>query len=643
MVFKLNRYRKARLKFSIVSLAIYIAGVILFSVWNFRYDKKLLLKKIDNQLYSAASNVKYLLPSSFFESAVDSGKINNRTDWQNIGILTRYAHSVHIDFIYTLIKKDGKIYFTSCSTNLDELNTSNYVKYWDPYPEASKDIFRSIENNKAIYGTSDDHWGKFRSVFIPFKTKSGNITVLAADYKYQKINQTIITSTKNAIFKGFFFILLAFPMIFSIYFLQRKSSKYLEKKIKERTEELTEEINERKKIEEALKSSYHQLEEMAVKANSASQAKSSFLATMSHEIRTPMNGIIGMIEILKQSDLSTEQKDSLNIIDFSANNLLAIVNDILDFSKIESGQIEYEFIPFNISKSIEDIIKLLSFKTTDKNISLKFEIDSDVPHFIIGDQVRINQIILNLTNNAIKFTEKGSVKIHLSKIGSDDTFIELKFMIIDTGIGISTEGRSKLFKEFSQVHNYNTNKFGGTGLGLAISKKLAEQMGGKIGVESKLGKGSSFWFTIKVKSSTKETYLQSINKPIIKKMEQILEILVAEDNVINQKIVTANLKKMGHKVTLANNGKIAVEMFKEKSFDMILMDVQMPEMNGIEATQIIRIIEENENKKPIFIVAMTANVLKEDIEHYIKIGMNAYLSKPFKIEELVKLLNQVQK
>ncbi len=356
-----------------------------------------------------------------------------------------------------------------------------------------------------------------------------------------------------------------------------------------------------------------------------------------------MNGIIGIIEILKQSDLSTEQKDSLNIIDFSANNLLAIVNDILDFSKIESGQIEYEFIPFNISKSIEDIIKLLSFKTTDKNISLKFEIDSDVPHFIIGDQVRINQIILNLTNNAIKFTEKGSVKIHLSKIGSDDTFIELKFMIIDTGIGISTEGRSKLFKEFSQVHNYNTNKFGGTGLGLAISKKLAEQMGGKIGVESKLGKGSSFWFTIKVKSSTKETYLQSINKPIIKKMEQILEILVAEDNVINQKIVTANLKKMGHKVTLANNGKIAVEMFKEKSFDMILMDVQMPEMNGIEATQIIRIIEENENKKPIFIVAMTANVLKEDIEHYIKIGMNAYLSKPFKIEELVKLLNQVQK
>ncbi len=643
MNIKSSKYKKKRLKFSIFSLAIYFVGILIFSYWNYQNDKDNLLKAVDKQLFSVATNIRNILPASFFEISHKSGLLSSSQDWKNIKILTQFANSFDITFIYTMVKKDGKIYFTSCSTNLDEIKKNNYVKYWTYYDEASEIMINAFENEYPVYETTTDKWGKFRSVFVPYKGINEEVVLLCADYDYSKVNDTIYSRTKTTIIKGFFFIFLAFPMFFSVYYLQRKSSKHLENKINERMLELTDEINERKSVEEELKKSYTQLEDLAIKANAASQAKSSFLATMSHEIRTPMNGIIGMINILKQSELTVEQKDSLSIIDFSANNLLAIVNDILDFSKIESGQIELENIPLDLYKGIDDIIKLLSFKTTDNNIALKREIESDVPRFIIGDPVRINQIVLNLTNNALKFTENGSVCIKIEKLNEIDDYITLRIYVIDTGIGISKDGMDKLFKEFSQANSHITRKYGGTGLGLAISKRLAEQMGGDIGVESILGKGSSFWFTIKVKICTNDIYLNSKHQPIIKKMEHKLEILVAEDNIINQKIVTANLKKMGHKVDVAQNGKIAVDMFKLKNYDIILMDVQMPEMNGIEATQIIRIIEENENRKPIFITAMTANVLKEDIEHYLKIGMNTYLSKPFKVYELVNLLNKIQK
>lgn len=638
---KLNRYKQLRIKLLLFSIIFYISGILVFSYWNYKNDKNILLKEADNKLYSVANNIKYILPSSFFELNHDSLIINKSVDWKNIKTLTQFAHSFHVDFLYILVKKNNKVYFVSCGTNINELNRNNYVRYWTEYHEASNKLSHAFESKIPVYETSIDQWGKFRSILIPIKNSKGEIMLLGADFEFSRIKNKIYLSTFTTTLKGFFFIFLALPLFLSVYYIQRKNSKHLESMVMERTQNLSNEIIERKNIEAELKKSYTQQEELVIKANAASQAKSNFLATMSHEIRTPMNGIIGMINILKQSDLTNEQKDSLNIIDFSANNLLTIVNDILDFSKIESGKIELDNIPFDIYKSIDYIIKMLSFKTTDKNISLRRIVDSDVPRFIIGDPVRINQIILNLTNNAIKFTEKGNVSIHLEKVNTENEYITLKLNVIDTGIGISKEGIKKLFKDFSQANSNISRKYGGTGLGLAISRKLAEQMGGEIGVESKLGEGSLFWFTIKIKESTQENYLQSIYQPILKKMDKKLEILVAEDNIINQKIVTTNLKKMGHRVEVASNGQIAVELFKEKHFDIILMDVQMPETSGIDATINIREIEKNENRDPIFIVAMTANVLKEDIENYLKIGMNSYLSKPFKIEELIKILNNI--
>lgn len=377
-------------------------------------------------------------------------------------------------------------------------------------------------------------------------------------------------------------------------------------------------------------------------AESATKSKSRFLANMSHEIRTPMNGIIGMANILKTSKLDHDQQEHLNLISISANNLLAIINDILDLSKIESDQLTFENIDFDLIENINDIIKILQIKTNEKNIDLNISYTDNTPQYIKGDPIRLNQIILNLVNNAIKFTDKGSVNVFVSKIYENNNKIKLMFKIIDTGIGISDAGQKKLFKEFSQVYSYTTRKHGGTGLGLAISKKLSEKMNGEIGVESELGKGSTFWFTVEVGIGNSPDKIENeISELNNIKSNKSLRILIAEDNLINQKVARMTLEKLGHFIDIAENGEIAVEKYLANEYDLILMDVQMPIMNGIDATRQIRKIEEAINKtKGIKIVAMTANVMKEDKEEYLASGMDDYVSKPFKINELISILEK---
>ncbi len=531
-------------------------------------------------------------------------------------------------------------------------------------------------------------------------------------------------------------------------------------------------------------------------AEAATRAKSEFLANMSHEIRTPMNAVIGMSDILAQTRLTDEQYEYLEIISTSANNLLVIINDILDFSKIEAGRLSIDSINFNVRDVIESVADMIAPKAHKKGLELVTLIEPEIPLQILGDSSRLHQILLNLANNAVKFTDKGEIVIsthihRVEKIGVSDV-IYLMFRVKDTGIGISQEDKQFLFKTFSQLDTTSTRKYGGTGLGLAISRKLAELMGGEIGVESVKGKFSTFWFTCRfeaVKESSSKIpiwapdfrglkvlivddnstnrfilnkYLQvrdcicreagdaleamsklrtavSENTPfdlalldfqmpeysgaqlaeMIKKDPQIkntplillssstayqtheelrrsgfsallykpikqtqlfrsiaglmgeehvaetanqvepsdphkltepektpLDILLVEDNVFNQKVAIFNLKKFNHRVDLAENGRAAIERFSNRHYDLVLMDIQMPVMDGYEATQAIRKIEHEKSMQTgatihTPIVAMTANAMTEDVDRSYKAGMDAHLSKPFNSEKFISVVHDI--
>ena len=404
-----------------------------------------------------------------------------------------------------------------------------------------------------------------------------------------------------------------------------------------------EELLARVNLHLALKKTQEELKEARNVAEGLAKAKAMFLANMSHEIRTPLNGIVGMVDILKNTDLDEQQKEFLDIVDVSSENLLMIINDILDYSKIEAGQIAFEKIKFNIRQEIDEVKKLLYYKSNEKKLEFSIEVDSKVPKMLLGDPLRLKQVLINLSNNAIKFTTEGFVKIKVSLEKAIVQQYKLYFEVQDSGIGISKENQKKLFQSFSQADASTTRKYGGTGLGLAISKKLTQLMNGEIGVNSVEGEGATFWFNAVFDGAEIVSAKDEVNESAdIQEIDQMkLKILLAEDNIINQKVCVLNIRKLGHEVIAASNGIEAVELFANMNFDMVLMDIQMPGMNGLEATKAIRKMEkENGVDKKVPIVAITANLFKDDVKKFLNNGMNDHLGKPFKPSDLEMVIQK---
>ncbi|MDX1958758.1 MAG: ATP-binding protein [Leptospiraceae bacterium] len=392
--------------------------------------------------------------------------------------------------------------------------------------------------------------------------------------------------------------------------------------------------------------SFEEMEEMirerTYELEKANHTKDIFLANMSHEMRTPLNGILGVIQLLNHKKRSPEEEEYFRVISLSGETLLSIINDILDYTKIDSGKLELDNNNFEVKTTIDDTVKMFYPIALKKEIELEHEYDDSIPKFLNGDPTRLRQILFNLIGNAIKFTERGKVKVITKLLSIDENKIRLRITIEDTGIGIEETNITKLFQSFTQADSSVSRKYGGTGLGLVISKKLCELMNGHIEVESEYGKGSSFTFEVELILPDDSTPLEK--KEIIQSKPidyNEWNFLVAEDNEINKMVAKELLAKIGIKPDFVNNGRAAVEAVQKKDYDLIFMDIQMPEMDGEKATIVIR--EEMGKKQRPYIIAMTANAMKGDKEKYISIGMNDYISKPFKLEELQEKIETIWK
>ncbi|MDR6941042.1 PAS domain-containing hybrid sensor histidine kinase/response regulator [Mucilaginibacter pocheonensis] len=371
-------------------------------------------------------------------------------------------------------------------------------------------------------------------------------------------------------------------------------------------------------------------------AEQAAIAKSQFLSTMSHEIRTPMNAVIGFTHLLIQQDPKPEQMDYLNVLKFSAENLLVLINDILDFNKIEAGKIEFESVDFSVHDLMDNIRYAQLQKANDKGIQLKLMVDRDLPNAVIGDPVRLGQILTNLISNAVKFTEKGKVSISASLIKHDNENATIGFEVEDSGIGIPADKLDHIFERFTQASADTTRKFGGTGLGLAISKKLVELQGGAITVSSEFGKGSVFSFSLSFKQSSKQI---NRNKPdealYLSASLKGTRLLIAEDNQVNVMLAKQFIKLWDIECDVAENGLLALQLVQTNDYDMVLMDLQMPEMDGYQTTEAIRQLP-NEKFQNLPIIALTASAMLDIKDKAFVVGMNDYISKPFNPNELYR-------
>ena len=605
--------RMERLKFTALA-TLYVLACAIYMLYLYGQAKQAIDENINNKLYFGALATSAILGDHYHDGIVDKESKSHAEDWAAIQRLTRYNRQVGLTFIYTVIRKNGQAFLISSSASDDELRDGDYVRFFDPYPDASPALLNSLDTGQTTWVDYTDHWGEFRAVFVPLKSRDGTPYVAGAEISLQAYKQ-LLRHEALALIGFAILVFAALALLIALYFLRLRLH-----------------LHQLQSKEEAL-------EKARIAAEAASRAKSEFLATMSHEIRTPMNGIIGATELMKFGKLDEQQRDYLKIIQSSGQSLLAMINDILDLSKIESGKLELNIRRIELRPLLHEILELLRPGVKSDAVTLHGEIAPDVPDFILADEQRLRQVLINLLGNAIKFTNHGQVELTVNLLRRTQGEVELQFKVRDTGIGIAADQLQHLFLPFTQVDTSPTRRFGGTGLGLSICKRLADLMGGQIQARSEPGKGSEFTFTLPSREDTTPKTPIAHSKEVAPQKTPMppLRILLAEDNPVNQTLTQVMLRKLGYESDLVESGNDALQACQMQSYDTILMDVNMPGMDGLEATRQLRALPLPQQP---YIIAFTANAFPEERDRYLASGMNDYLTKPLRLEELVNALRR---
>lgn len=547
----------------------------------------------------------------------------------------------------------GSAYFLAARAALKTGNSdlaSTYINKAENTAEQtnSNQLLADVLNLKALIlhnqGKNAEAYQIFRKAYelreqLFNKERAEALSEMQAQYEAEQQKQEIKSlakekeSIRNRNVKNEIALLIAMALLVTIVVITFLL--YRQTQLRKKANKL---LKEKNKI---IQDNYEKLKVSKIKAEAAAFAKSQFLAIASHEIRTPLNGIIGMTSLLLNTNLNEEQFDYTRTIMNSGNNLFNLLNEILDYSKAEAGKIELEKKPTDIKKIGKEVIHLFEHQAKEKNIELILNVEELTHNIWIVDALRLRQVLVNLISNALKFTGKGFVKLSISHASSkeDQKYNTILFSVIDTGPGIPREKQKIIFDSFSQADASITRKYGGVGLGLAISQKLVELMNGELKIKSKIGKGTTFYFSLELEATENtETATVAEDYSIDENLsnEFPLDILVAEDNIINQKLILKIFEKFGYQVELAFDGNEVLDKLSGKNYDLILMDIQMPQLNGIEATKIIR--ETYLNVKQPIIIALTANTTPEAVKEYYAVGMDDIIGKPFQVGDLKKLI-----
>lgn len=547
----------------------------------------------------------------------------------SIGDYTGLSNTYNnIASVYSLTKKpDSAIYYLNLAIK-DAKSTSDIPSLIESYKIYGDLMISKGDYQKAYYYRS------IRGDLQDSLSSAENTQVLSdlesdfQDLEKEKVNLEVRTEEEKTSMKSWLFFLgvliSGLVIAFLIFYLVRVRKAFKHLQIKQRKIEVQNKILQVKNIE---------IVQAKEAAEEAANIKSQFISTISHEIRTPLNAIIGVANLLQLGNPKPDQMDNLNILKISSENLLQLVNNILDFSKLEAGKLQLENIDFNLRSLVFDVKDLFSIKAMEKNVELLINFDEKIPSVLKGDPLRINQLLINLVNNAIKFTDSGYVKIDLSVQLTTINHALIHFSVSDSGIGIPSSKQSQIFQSFTQADSNTTRKFGGTGLGLSICKRILENLNSKLQLESVVGKGSRFYFTINFEVSRNASIGKSSRTASFEDSIKGKRVLVVEDNMMNIMVIRQFLQKWGVVTEIALNGREGVNRLQESNFDAILMDIHMPEMDGIEATKIIRKMTD-ERKRNVPIIALTAENEMQFRQRVYEVGMNDYIFKPFNPDDL---------